>query len=231
MRINTRSFISGLRARRRTLQLLGTAIVFFTFVLRDVLRENARTTKETYDAAEEQFNLRKSVIDLNEQIRHVGFLVLTLSPSSQDPERWDQAHWDTAHSRIEQTRGILALADTLRRILPQHEAEDANNSIKSITSSLQMLSSELENAAGSKKDLELHDPNSPWSIVTHDTGATRSQALHLFPSLLENLEKEAKHAQRLYVFFDWSSLVLYTVGVILAATGQLIGVETEPIEN
>jgi hypothetical protein len=230
-RVSIHSVVSLLRRHRKALQLLGTLIVFFTFVLREVLREDARSKKESYDAAEVQFNLRNSLIDLDDKIRHVGFLVLTLSPSSEQPDKWSQAHWDTAHDRIIQTERLLELADNLRKILPRAEVAEIQQTIQKIKLRLPEISDELSAADSSREDLQLRDRNSEWSLVTTHSLGARREALDLFPPLLEKLGKKAKHAQRLYIFFDSSSIALYALGVLLAATGQLLGLDTDSTEN
>jgi hypothetical protein len=86
--------ITFLKLHRGLVTLIGASIVFFTFIFRDVLREDARARKDNYERAQALFDLKTSIMDLNDSIRHLVFLVLTEKPYSEDQNKQRHAHWE-----------------------------------------------------------------------------------------------------------------------------------------
>jgi hypothetical protein len=52
----------------------------------------------------------------------------------------------------------------------------------------------------------------------------QKEVKHLSGSILRVLKAEASKAARYYGFFNWCSLFLYVLGVVVTAVGQLVGV-------
>jgi hypothetical protein len=69
------SVISVLKRHRKLLTLVGTVIVFFTFVFRYVLREKARGTKDSYESAASSFSLMDEIINVSDRVRHLQVVV------------------------------------------------------------------------------------------------------------------------------------------------------------
>ena len=80
--------LSYAKRHRRVLTLLGTCILFFTFIFRDVLREDARGKKDTYDAAETSFSILDGLIGINDRIRHLEVVIEGHLSITRDAQHW-----------------------------------------------------------------------------------------------------------------------------------------------
>jgi hypothetical protein len=52
--------------------VFGAAIVFFTYVVREVFREGAHGTKDSYDRAAASFTLVDDLISISDRVRHLS---------------------------------------------------------------------------------------------------------------------------------------------------------------
>src|SRR5258708_6226791 len=120
-KLSTR-LVAALEPHRGLVTLVGTLIVFLTFIVRDGLREKARARRDKYDNAQASFDLNASIRDLKDSIHHLDFLVLTEKPYSDDPNRQRHAHWEIVHTRIKDLESLITKVDGLRKTLPPGKA-------------------------------------------------------------------------------------------------------------
>lgn len=219
----TTRFISFLKKHDNGLKLLGTIIVFVTFVTKEILQEAARDKKDAYETAQVLLGQNYNFIGLDDKIRHIDFLVLTLTPESQNPGKWKEARWENNHDRIDQLRRLLELIDKISATLPPGHVQDLANRVSDLKTRIPSLEQELSDANKTSEDSE-------WNKLTRDVFSDLRAARDLFPSLLSKLEQEAEVANRNYVIFGWCSWGFYTVGFLVAVIGQLLGIETKAEE-
>ena len=213
-------FISFLKKHDNGLKLLGTIIVFVTFVTKEILQEAARDKREAYETAQVLLGQNYNFIDLDDKIRHINFLVLTLTPESENPGKWKQARWENNHDRIDQLRRLLELIDKISATLPSGHVEDLAKRVSDLKARIPSLKQELSDTNETSADSE-------WDKLTSKVFSDLKAARDLFPSLLDKLEQEAEVANRNYIIFGWCSWGLYTLGFLVAVLGQLLGIETK----
>jgi hypothetical protein len=219
-KLSTR-LIASLEPHRGLVTLLGTLILFLTFISRDVLREWARAERDKYDSAQASFDLNSRIVDLKDSIRHLEFLVLTEKPYSEDPNKQRHAHWEIDHERIEDLESLIEKVDGLRQTLPSGKAnKEAADQLKSFSSRNEELSNRLGKAPPGDS-VEASD-----QLMT-DVFKEKSEIQTTGQAIVKSLKDESDSAEGWEHFFDGCSVALYTLGIVFTVTGQLLGVKMD----
>jgi hypothetical protein len=208
--------LAFLEPHRVLITLLGTLILFLTFISRDVLREWARTKRDKFENAHASFNLNKSITDLNDSIHHLGFFLLSEKPNSEDPNKQRHAHWEIAHECIDYLEPLIKNVYDLCQTLPS-ETKKEQDQLRFFSSRSKELGDRLgKEPPGEASDQLMKDVFTEEEDI-RDTGQ----------SVIKSLENEAEYAEGWEGVFNGCSLVLYPLGIVFTVTGQLLGAKID----
>jgi hypothetical protein len=212
-----------LKRHRRALAVLGTCILFFTFVFREVLREKARATKDNYDSAEELFSILDAFVNLNDRIRHVEVVI-----ESQPNNYVESQHTlrTSAELRLIDLENSIRNLERICKTLTKPPFSGDIEVLKTkVTTLVAKMPDRLESF--SPYSLSNFENKTDYDALVNQIAALQVQVRDKTPKILAALKEESAAAAANYQLFDTASLALYTLGVIVTVIGQVVGNEDE----
>lgn len=217
-----------MKRHRRGLTLLGTGIVFFTFIFRDVLRENARGKKDNYDIAVTYFYVLDGLIEISDRVRHfeegvendLRHLKEMASKESQ-PGHYE----DVPTLKLAIDYRLAELRNTIRNLrgLPSIAIAPQEKTLDEVDKETEKLAAEFNNLDGRTSDSQ-NTPETLWkqySSLRDQARKLRQKVQQISGPVLATLMRESSEAAGKYQTFDRLSLVFYILGVIVTVIGQL----------
>jgi hypothetical protein len=228
------SFISVLKRHRKLLTLFGTAILFFTFVFRDVLRENARGTRDSYESAASSFALMDKIISVSDRVRHLEVVVESQAHGYKESSYTLRK---STELRLEDLKTSIQNAKQVCERLPRSKVGPTQSALEEIQNEADKISSELDakKLSASEPPIASELPTGFEPLASSDLKSFYDQKVQqvkyrLQPEvkkrsdeILSVLAAEAQSAAWWYSLFNACSIYLYVLGIIVTAVGQVIG--------
>jgi len=220
------SFRSFVKRHRRGLTLLGTGIVFFTFIFRDVLRENARGKKDNYDTAVTYFLILDGLIEISDRMRHFeevaesDFRALIEMASKESQPRYYE---DTPTLKLAIDYRLEELRNAIRnlRAVPSIAIAPQEKTLDEVDKETEKLAAEFNNLNGRTSDSQTETLRKQYSGLRDEARDLQHKLQQISGPVLDTLKKESSEAAGKYQTFDRLSLGFYILGVIVTVIGQL----------
>lgn len=213
--------IRFLRQNPKLLTLLGTVIVFFTFVFKDVLQENARETKNNYNSAASSFTLINVLVGISDRVRHVE-AVLEGKLAKYEENAYTLRGLTVL--RLEDLESAISNIERVCKTLPKPKICVQLEELKKVRRKVKDLQAEAPQLGSSYSTTTANAYIEFYEEKVKDVQELQKEVKHLSDSILRVLKAEAGKAARHSRFFNWCSVFLYVLGVVVTAAGQLVGV-------
>lgn len=212
--------VALLKRHRRFITLLGTVIVLFTFIIRDILREAAHGKKETYESVKQAYATMEVLINISDRVRHVLVVI-----ESQKQDYVENAHTLKESTQLRLDELNFAVANVRRVIEALPKSRISVQAAK--LDQLREQGTNVINKMAEPIPPGTTDPRSFYEQQVKEVKVEQEKRKALGDSTLEVLGSEADKASKDFDLFNTWSIALYIVGVVVAAAAQLGGAEAE----
>jgi chromosome segregation ATPase len=228
--------LSYAKRHRRFLTLLGTFILFFTFILRDVLREDARAKKDNYDAAETSFSILDGLIGINDRIRHLEVVIEGHLRALKEAASKESHFEDTptlrgaAAFRVEDLQNAIRNLKRVCGALPSSAISLQNKNLMEVEESTEILATKFTNLRCTSSGLN-NAPETLWheyNDLVDEARSLQQRVKEIAKSVLNVLESESSEAAWKFKAFDNLSLAFYILGVLVTGISQLAASKDDP---
>jgi len=215
--------LSYAKRHRRFLTLLGTFILFFTFIFRDVLREDARAKKDNYDAAETSFSILDGLIGINDRIRHLEVVIEGHLRALKEVASKESHFEDTptlrgaAAFRVEDLQNAIRNLKRVCGALPSSAISLQNKNLMEVEESTEILATKFTNLRCTSSGLN-NAPETLWheyNDLVDEARSLQQRVKEIAKSVLNVLESESSEAAGKFKAFDNLSLAFYILGVLV----------------
>ena len=196
------AFVRFFRRHRNLLTLLGTIIVFFTFIFKDVFRENARGTKDSYDSAASSFTLIDGLVSISDRVRHVE-VVLESQPLNYVENAYTLKR--STELRLEDLQRALSNIEQVCDTLPKSKISLQLRDLDQVQQKAKLALSEVLRP-GSSDAIKTTYLRTLYDNKVNEVKELQSEVKQLSDSILKVLGAEAAQAAGHYGFFNWCSL-------------------------
>jgi hypothetical protein len=227
------------KQHRRVFTLLGTCILFFTFICRDVLREHARAKKDNYDAAETSFSILDGLIGINDRIRHLEVVIeghLRALKEAASKESASGHFEDTptlrgaAAFRVEDLQNAIRNLNRVCGALPSSAISLQNKNLLEVEESTEILATKFTDLRCTSSGLN-NAPETLWheyNDLVDEARSLQQRVKEIAKSVLNVMESESSEAAGKFKAFDNLSLAFYILGVLVTGIGQLAESKDDP---
>jgi len=220
---------TGLRRHHRTLTFVGAIIVFFTFVVKEGLREQLKGLVDSIEYAESVYLIRGDVDDLRTRVIAIGTQLdlsqpLTLAQKGKD---FSSIQYDDNYILRDDSSAVEL------EIMSRLSDKVGNSTVSKTIEEVKKRRHELADYQSEANGLRTSDADEQevkkMIAVARSHIDTESRSIEIEISKVAELvaqesRKAKDEAERRYKIATWASYSLYTLGWGLGLVGRLAGV-------
>jgi hypothetical protein len=214
---------------------IGAIIIFFTFIIKEGLREQLKDLVNSTDAAQATFLIRaenhrtwREVIDLRDAFTEVW----SQQPNSETSVKAIDARLETILSSLYQYHFSLQNAASLLERLPKRSRRGSAQVFNVAASGLRNLEKQVESFRQKIKTGQISD--SDQNQTATEIADSTSNLGKTIRTLEESTFEEAMHEKEVqeshFKIYTWTSYFLYALGWGLGLTARLLNEDRSEVE-